>query len=302
MHLPTSAFRVLLAAAAALALAPPFANAGTIEIHSFFKGAAVAFSFKGVDEPFLADGFGSVAMSNAQGLGSLDAAGSFEAYCVEMLGDIFNPGSSTDPGPPLFPGPDFPPGRFVTIAADGQSMSGWFDPADGIAGAGPKAAWLYGAFNPSIESLAASTLITFTVPGGPITAPADVARTALASAIWEVLYENAAAYGVNDGNGRFSIYCDKTLAPLATCASRPQGSVVALANGMLASLGSSTAAGTWLKLGIEGDPVEDVQNFVGPAAGASAAPEPAITVLLAGSLAVWAARCVRRGTGYRSER
>lgn len=282
MHCCTRAIRFSASIAILLCLAPLSANAGTIEIHSFFKGVGVGLSFNGTDDAFIADGFGSVVMSNAQGLGSLDAAGAFEAYCVEMLGDIFNPGSSTDPGPGVI-GPDFPPGVFVTIPAEGHEMAAWSDPADGIAGAGPKAAWLYTAFNPFIQF---QTNAVIPLLG---TFAADIARTALAVSIWEVLYEDAATYGVDDGNGRFSVYCDKTLAPAADCTSRPQGTVVSLANAMLASLGASTAPATWLKLGVEGDPVNDVQNFVAPASR-STVPEPASSALVVAGLAALAMR------------
>lgn len=273
--------RALATALLCLGLAAPDASAGTISIDSFFKGVPVGYT---LDNPqagqfFAADGLGSVVMSNAQGVAGFPFGGSFEAYCADILGDIFDPGTSTQTVP-------------ATVNATAAAMSGWTDPNGlGSAGAGAKAAWLYNTYNPLIAFVPGATTVTFAALG--VSAAADVARTALAMSLWEVLYETAATYSVSDGAGAFFVWCDTTSPaynPFTTgCGPRPQGTVVTLANSFLATLGANTDTATWLQLS---NPNEDVQDFIGPAP--AVAPEPATLGLLVVGAAVCAVRR-RRG-------
>ncbi len=233
-------------AMAAVALWPQRAHAATITIESTFTGVNVGYFYSGfVSGTF--DGFahavlGSVTMDLGAGL---DAPASFEAYCVDIFGSIFDPGTSTQTVP-------------VTVNATPASMTTWSDPsgATSQANAGAIAAYLYNTFEPTVAT--------------------DTQRTALAMAIWNVLYDNDQS--VSNNAGSFYVWDDP-------------GGVVTQANIYLAALGVSDA--TWLQLTTtdQSGKVTDVQDFVGPVSGTTTVPEPSSAwLLLAGVFAIAVAR------------
>jgi hypothetical protein len=235
----------------ALIAAPQSASAGSITIDTAFQGKIVGYQIAG---DFFVATLGSVHMSNPQGLG-LDSSSTFDAYCVDVNGDIFLPGSSTGKLP-------------ATVTADPFPMSGWSDPS-GLtlsgAGAGSRVSWLFNQFAASATGQ-------------------GVARTALAMAIWNVLYDTDSS--VSLGAGTFYLWCDSTTIGFSGCTqpNHYSGAIVALANDYLAALGAANAAdiaassATWLRLS---GPDGDIQDFVGPAGQtATAVPEPASCLLL----------------------
>jgi len=239
------------AAMAAFALWPQRAHAGTITIETSFTGVNVGYFYSGfVSGSF--NGFahavlGSITMDNGAGLGAgLDAPATFEAYCVDIFGSIFDPGTSTQTVP-------------VTVDATPASMTTWSDPngATSQANAGAIAAYLYNTFEPTVTT--------------------NTERTALAMAIWNVLYDNDQS--VSNNAGSFFVWDDP-------------GGVVTQANIYLAALGVSDA--TWLQLSTtdQSGKVTDVQDFVGPVSGGTTTvPEPSSAwLLLAGVFAIGVAR------------
>jgi len=157
-------------------------KADTITINGMFVGDAVGYFYSGLVTPtfdgnaFAGSGLGSVSMTgHGAGLGPAIDGRTFEAYCVDLFGDIFIPGSATATTP-------------VTVTATAAPMSGWSDPS-GVAtqpGAGAKAAWLYTNIAPTITR--------------------DDQRTALQMAIWNVLYDSDAS--VTDKAGDFYVWAD----------------------------------------------------------------------------------------------
>ncbi len=67
---------------------PATARAGSISLDTFFQGVGGTFVVAGQAEEFFVHG--SVQMSNANGLGDLDALPSFEAFCVDFTTSIFD--------------------------------------------------------------------------------------------------------------------------------------------------------------------------------------------------------------------
>ena len=166
---------------------PSLAAADTITIVSDdFQGALVGWYFE--DDPlgqYSRVVIGSVEMAN--GPGALAAA--FEAYCVEIVAPFL--------------------GDELSIDVEIDLMSNWTDPPwEGTSvNAGLKAAWLYNTYNPVIQFQPT----TAAIPGiGSVAV--DIARSALAMAIWEVLYEDVTTFSYDVSNsanaGRFFVWCD----------------------------------------------------------------------------------------------
>lgn len=254
-------------------------EAGTISIDTFFQGVPVGFHLEdgfgpGMDFHAFAT-IGSVTMSNARGVDGVDFTTAFEAYCVDILGSIFDVGPTADPP--------------ATVTAVGDLMTNWSDPG-GLTGApgGGAASSLYKQYNPLIQGEASSAAFSF----GTVNTTANVARTALAMAIWNVLYDGDAS--VSFGVGNFYLWCDTTNPAFNTttgCSNLTQiGSTVALANAFLAGAGSSEA--TWIQLTNPNG--TDLQDFVGATQTAQPVPEPSSLALLGvGTAAAAVAR--RRG-------
>ena len=227
-----------------LCAVPQSAGAGTISLDTTFQGVLIGYRLQGVSTSAV---IGSVGMSQPVDLG-LDPAAAFEAYCVDINGPIFDFGTGTEIVP-------------VTVTATAAPMSTWVDPsALGLAGpnAGSKVAWLYNEF-----AVSAATRNT--------------TRSALAMAIWEVLYDTDLS--VTNSTGTFSMFC--TSAPgFADC-----GAAVTAATGYLTAVGVAFATGippsdaTWLMLtGPNGDPS---RTSSGRAPSSSTpVPEPSSMVLL----------------------
>ena len=236
--------RILLASLL-VALVASASSAGTISIVSDdFKGVEIGYQhrhafYDDVDDPDDSDIersalilFGSVVMSGASGIPGFHYGGEFEAYCVDIIGAFLGEG---------------------VVDASAASMTTWpSGHSVGVPGAGGKAAWLYNEYNEVIQGHAPDHELNFG-PLGPATA--DVARTALAVSIWEVLYEPTGPYDVTSGD--FMLWCDSTGAN--DC---EPGEVVALATAFLGSLGTNTSDAVWLKLATSS---QNVQDFMGPA-------------------------------------
>jgi hypothetical protein len=291
-------------AALTISAVPGVAAAGTIELHSFFQGKQVGVYYED-NNPFVGNEslfvFGSVLLKNPSGLPGLETFAEFEAYCVEMFGPLINSASVVDPN------------GFV-LDATVASMTTWSDDFQdgnnqpiGVAGGGPKAAWLYNKYNALIQDNVGTHISEI---AGFSNVEVDTARSALGVAIWEVLYEDAGAYGVEIikdpllpvaiGNGRFFVHCDRTEAN-GSCATsdaqgladNPQGLIVKIANAMLSGVGSADAPWLQVTYGTDGSPdFEDTQDFIGPAP--VAAPEPASVMLLGTGIAALIVRARRK--------
>ena len=240
-----------------LCAVPESAAAGTITLDTKFQGSSVGYF---IDGEFYAQRIGSVGMSNPQGLG-LDPATTFEAYCVDILTDVFGAGTTTQNVP-------------VEVTADAAPMSTWVDPsALNLHGpdAGSKAGWLY-------QEYAAASVT-------------NDQRSALAMAIWNVLYDTDSS--VSDGQGTFYVWCDSSV-PGSFCNPSNDvgfhtvdGAIVTLANSYLTTVNALSAAqlaaanSTWLQLTAT---TGNIQDFVGPGPSTSV-PEPASVLLLGTGLA-----------------
>jgi hypothetical protein len=267
--------------AAALALfsvtAPRHIDAGTISIDTLFQGVQVGYQLEGNSRAFAFDGLGSVRMSNAQDVDGIDFADAFEAYCVDIFGSVFDSGPTVTPP--------------ATVTAFGAAMSTWSDPSglSSPSGAAAGAANLYNQFNPLIEGMASSAEFAF----GGVTTTADVARTALAMSIWNVLYDGDTSVSYQTGN--FYVWCDPTnpaFNPSTGCNESTQtGAIVALANSFLISAAGRPDEATWIQLTNPNG--SELQDFIGPRGGApQPVPEPASLGLL--GIGVAAAALVRR--------
>ena len=260
---PDRLFRNAILLSCVILALPATGRAGALTLQTEFVGAEVGYFFSGFIPGTTGRAFvrvGSVLMSGAGAdLGPAIDGKTFEAYCVDILGSIFDPGTPTDTIPSTVP---------ATAAPGG--MSSWTDPG-GLASqpdAGSKVAWLYNTYAPGIA-------LDPVTPGDPGTAILLAERTALQLAIWNVLYDTDLS--VSDGAGSLYVWNDTT------------GTIVALANGYLASLGTNLDNATWLQLGSPGN---DLQDFVGPMSvgTAAAVPEPASLLLLGSGVAAILAR------------
>ena len=170
MLLRVHAPRVPLLAVLLLVLVPATGFADTINIVTGdFRGVLVGYFFQ--DDPvapFARAEIGSVDM--ASGPGALSDP--FEAYCVDIA-------YSFEQG---------------VVDLQVAPISTWSDPLQGSSNPGAKAAYLYNQYNPLIEGNTGLTPVTIPgfTPPPTVTVTADLARTALAMAIWEVLDQSGA--------------------------------------------------------------------------------------------------------------
>ena len=242
-------------------------EAGTISLDTAFQGSAVGYELESAIplhqiHAFAVDGLGSVRMSQAAGVDGIGFAEVFEAYCVDILGPIFDSGSPTA-NPP------------VEVTAFGDPMTTWSDPHGvlvplGNAAAAAAVASLYNQFNPLIEGLASGAAFSFAA----ISTTADVARTALAMSIWNTLYD--ADDSVSFDAGTFYVWCDPTSPGFSGCGSPASqvGSIVLLANAFMAAPAIGSTDATWIQLTNPGANGTDIQDFVGPTRGGSTQPVP----------------------------
>jgi hypothetical protein len=158
--------RTTIAALSALLFLPLPAQAGPILVEDFV-GVFVGY-FSPVTTGEARALLGSSRMSGGVGISPSIDGQIFEAYCVDILGPIFNPGT---PQPP------------ATFDATAASMTMWDRYAGALPTAGRNASWLYNNFAAAIAS-----------------ADDNVGRTALQMAIWNVLYD--ADFTVSLGNFR----------------------------------------------------------------------------------------------------
>jgi PEP-CTERM motif-containing protein len=114
---------------------------------------------------------GSSLMSNGSGISPAIDGLTFEAYCVDILGPIFDPGT---PQPP------------ATFDATAASMQTWNKYGDALPVAGSHASYLY---NTNADTIADDN--------------DNVGRTALQMAIWNVLYD--ADFTVDTGAFRVNL-------------------------------------------------------------------------------------------------
>ncbi len=252
-------------------------EAGTISLDTAFQGSAVGYELEStilafqIHEAFAVDGLGSVRMSQASGVDGIGFAEVFEAYCVDIMGPIFDNFSPTA-NPP------------VEVTAFGDPMTTWSDPSGvpvplGNAAAAASVASLYNQFNPLIEGLVSGAGFSF----ASINTTADVARTALALSIWNTLYDGDDS--VSFDAGTFYVWCDPTSPGFAGCdrtnATR-FGNIVLLANAFMATPVTGSTDATWIQLTNPGPSGTDIQDFVGPVRGGStqSVPEPSSLALL----------------------
>jgi hypothetical protein len=238
-------FRTVSIAVSLLCLAPALASAGPITV-SGFKGVNVGY-YSPVTAGESRAVLGSVEMSGGTGIGPGIDGHSFEAYCVDILGPIFDPGT---PQPP------------ATFDAAAAMMSTWDMYPGATPQAGSRAAWLYNSYAAAIAA-----------------ADANLERTALLMAIWNVLYDDDFTV---DGGDFFVSTSDVAV----------RGSANLKLSALAANLGGAAAAdATWLQLReCAAAQCADVQDFMGPAA--RTAPEPGTLGLL--GLGLLAVRRVRR--------
>jgi MYXO-CTERM domain-containing protein len=147
---------------------PAIASAGPIVVGDF-KGVNVGY-FSPVTVGESRAVLGSVDMAGGSGISAAIDGRSFEAYCVDILGPIFDPGT---PQPP------------ATFDATAAPISTWDLYAGAQAPAGRYAAWLYSRY---ASDIAASDV--------------DLERTALLMSIWNVLFDDD--FTVDTGGFRVS--------------------------------------------------------------------------------------------------
>jgi hypothetical protein len=199
---------------------------------------------------------GSSLMSGGSGISPAIDGLTFEAYCVDILGPIFDPGT---PQPP------------ATFDATAGAMQDWNKYTDAQDNAGSYAAWLYNEYAATNAAIDVNTDL------------GQVSRTALQMAIWNVLYD--ADFTVESGAFRVSDVSqddDKVRAVANTyLAALDLNQVVA-----------RQANATWLQLqDCSVTPCRDVQDFVGPGAIQPApVPEPATMSLFAVGLGAMGVR------------
>jgi len=145
-------------------LVPSLSAAGTIVVGDF-KWVNVGYYSPVTDGQSRAV-LGSVDMSRGRSISPGIDGMSFEAYCVDILGPIFDPGR---PQPP------------ATFDATAAPLATWDLYVGAVPAAGRYAAWLYNRY---AEDIAASNI--------------DLERTALLMAIWNVLFDDDFTVGTGD--------------------------------------------------------------------------------------------------------
>jgi len=240
----------------ALAMAfPSAARAGTITISSTdFQGYGGKFFVAGVDSPPFV--IGSVVMTDASGLGGLDALQSFESFCVDFGTGIDLPG---------------------VYNATVDNMTAWQDgsrlEADGSAA---RAAWLYQEFAPRLSP----------IPEFPGDQEAGlIQRAALQMAIWNALYDSDFTVSANDDVNNRTYFTSVGDHPdvLRFANEYLQGTpeVRGLQQATQDELAAAALNTSFLQLRSL-DNTTDVQDFIGPA---HSVPEPGSLLLLGTGLA-----------------
>ena len=236
---------------------PSPARAGTISIDTAFRGYGATFVVAGQGpESFV---IGSLKVSQASELGTLDDLESFEAFCVDFSSSIL------DAPPP------------AVYNADLDTMTAWQDghtpePLEAN-GSGQRAAWLYNEYVPQLAAL----------PEDPtLDSLGRLQRAALQMAIWNALYDDDFTVTQNSQANNHTYMVDN---PLSTV----DNDVMLLANQYLqgiAGIGGLEHAGAsvdaadaaWLKLRyLDGT---DAQDLIGPVAATQPVPEPSAALLL----------------------
>jgi hypothetical protein len=137
---------------------PAVSYAGPITVDDFNGVTAGYYSSLILNGTFESrDELGSSLMTGGSNISSAIDGKTFEAYCVDLLGPIFDPGTPQ------------PPAEFDATAG---SMQNWNKYAGALPTAGRYAAWLYDEFADTIAK-----------------ADDDVGRTGLQMALWNVLYD-----------------------------------------------------------------------------------------------------------------
>ncbi len=149
--------RILIAALCVLCLAPGSARAGSIVVGDFI-GVDVGYFSPVTAGESRATALGSVPMSGGSGVSAAINGLSFEAYCIDILGPIFDPGTP-QPG--------------ATFDATAASMINYTVYGGASPRAGAYVAWLYNQYASAIA-----------------TADDNLARTGLQMAIWNTLYDS----------------------------------------------------------------------------------------------------------------
>ena len=178
--------RTTVAAVCLLLLSPLTAHAGPIVVDDF-RGVFVGY-FSPVTSGESRARLGSVLMSDGDGISPSIDGRTFEAYCVDILGAIFDPGTPQ------------PPATFDAIAAP---MSTWDMYSGALPAAGRYASWLYKEYAAGIAA-----------------ANDNVGRTALQMAIWNVLYDtdftvDTGGFRVSASDTAVRLESNKLLAALA---------------------------------------------------------------------------------------
>jgi hypothetical protein len=254
--------RRILALCVLALVSPAAVEAGSITVSDFI-GVNVTYTFRG--DTFSAARLGSVLMSNGSNISPSIDGRTFEAYCVDIFGPIFDPGTPQ------------PPAEFDATAS---LMSVWTDTNAGPGprvNAGRQTAWMYRTFVADL-------------PLG------DTSRTGLLMATWNVLYDDD--FTVNPYMDALFSVDPPTSAGVISEANRY---LKALSNNLAAA---NLSDATWLILQEQCDvpPCRDVQNFVGPLDQVTPVPEPGSTalLLLSGLGGIAAARRRRCNTWLRS--
>jgi hypothetical protein len=265
------------------------AEGATIFVDSGFIGVGVTYMHETLLDGPAAAILGSVQMSGATGTGISSIDGQvFEAFCVEILGPIFQDSDHPNLQPEPVPGE----GQvLLNVAEPARTMTAWSDPAfpgsEPLAGA--RAAWLYENVVPTLAPRGELGDVDL------VPLQARIQRTALQMAIWEVLYDSGLS--VEDGAGLF--YLPEEAISDNQDAVRTQAMIYL---GLVAAVDPALLGdATWLETsdcGVTGTgPCEDVQDFIGPRDQANPVPEPATALLLAtGTIGLVASRRRRTKT------